>query len=201
MPDRRRRSRRDDDDRGPRRPAPARRRWRPTTPAALVRAAAIGMAGAGGAIGPIYGRGLLAVAAELAAAEAAAGETRPRATTSPSCACWPAAPRRPRRRSPRSATPRRATRRSSTRSTRRRRRWRAAERDGRPLDAATRARPATRPGPAPRRRPRWSRRSVARPGSASGAVGSPDPGARRSRSSGPSSMRLALVAPAPAVGR
>ena len=43
-------------------------------PAELVRAAARGMAGAGGAIGPIYGRGLLAVAAELAAAEAAAGD-------------------------------------------------------------------------------------------------------------------------------
>ena len=48
-------------------------------PAALVRAAAMGMAGAGGAIGPIYGRGLLAVAAELAAAEAAAGDGRRRA--------------------------------------------------------------------------------------------------------------------------
>jgi dihydroxyacetone kinase-like protein len=34
-------------------------------PVHLVRAAAIGMTGAGGAIGPIYGRGLLAVAAEL----------------------------------------------------------------------------------------------------------------------------------------
>jgi dihydroxyacetone kinase len=38
-------------------------------PAALVRAAALGMAGAGGAIGPIYGRGLLAVAGTLAALE------------------------------------------------------------------------------------------------------------------------------------
>ena len=34
-------------------------------PEALVRAAAIGMAGAGGAIGAIYGRGLLAIAARL----------------------------------------------------------------------------------------------------------------------------------------
>jgi dihydroxyacetone kinase len=34
-------------------------------PAGLVRAAAMGMAGAGGAIGPLYGRGLLAVAAVL----------------------------------------------------------------------------------------------------------------------------------------
>jgi phosphoenolpyruvate---glycerone phosphotransferase subunit DhaL len=38
-------------------------------PAQLVRAAALGMAGAGGAIGPIYGRGLLAVAGTLAALE------------------------------------------------------------------------------------------------------------------------------------
>ncbi len=38
-------------------------------PAALVRAVALGMAGAGGAIGPIYGRGLLAVAGTLAALE------------------------------------------------------------------------------------------------------------------------------------
>ena len=35
-------------------------------PAGLVRAAAMGMAGAGGAIGPLYGRGLLAVAGVLA---------------------------------------------------------------------------------------------------------------------------------------
>ncbi len=34
-------------------------------PEALIRAAAIGMAGAGGAIGAIYGRGLLAIAARL----------------------------------------------------------------------------------------------------------------------------------------
>ena len=36
-------------------------------PVALVRATALGMAGAGGAIGPIYGRGLLAVVTELEA--------------------------------------------------------------------------------------------------------------------------------------
>ena len=48
-------------------------------PAALVRAAALGMAGAGGAIGPIYGRGLLAVAGTLAALETdgAAGDAYP----------------------------------------------------------------------------------------------------------------------------
>ena len=43
-------------------------------PAGLVRAAALGMGGAGGAIGPIYGRGLLAVAATLAADEAEAAD-------------------------------------------------------------------------------------------------------------------------------
>lgn len=37
-------------------------------PAGLVRAAAMGMAGAGGAIGPLYGRGLLAIATVLAGA-------------------------------------------------------------------------------------------------------------------------------------
>jgi dihydroxyacetone kinase len=42
-------------------------------PVALVRAAALGMAGAGGAIGPIYGRGLLAVATELEAIRSGPG--------------------------------------------------------------------------------------------------------------------------------
>jgi dihydroxyacetone kinase len=37
-------------------------------PEAIVRASAVGMAGAGGAIGAIYGRGLLAIAARLQAA-------------------------------------------------------------------------------------------------------------------------------------
>ena len=48
-------------------------------PVALVRATALGMAGAGGAIGPIYGRGLLAVAGTLAAlgTEGAPGDADP----------------------------------------------------------------------------------------------------------------------------
>ena len=43
-------------------------------PEALVRAAAIGMAGAGGAIGAIYGRGLLAIAARLREGPAGDGD-------------------------------------------------------------------------------------------------------------------------------
>lgn len=46
-------------------------------PVALVRATALGMAGAGGAIGPIYGRGLLAVATELEALRAGPGGAIP----------------------------------------------------------------------------------------------------------------------------
>ena len=74
--DRRRRPRRDDDD-----GCPGVRRGLDGVPGddpiALVRAAALGMAGAGGAIGPIYGRGLLAVASELEAIRSGAGGTIP----------------------------------------------------------------------------------------------------------------------------
>jgi dihydroxyacetone kinase len=46
-------------------------------PEALVRATAIGMAGAGGAIGAIYGRGLLAIAARLHEGPEVAGQADP----------------------------------------------------------------------------------------------------------------------------
>ncbi|HLY13169.1 MAG TPA: DAK2 domain-containing protein [Candidatus Limnocylindrales bacterium] len=46
-------------------------------PEALIRAAAIGMAGAGGAIGAIYGRGLLAIAAGLREGPPPAGPDDP----------------------------------------------------------------------------------------------------------------------------
>ena len=46
-------------------------------PVALVRATALGMAGAGGAIGPMYGRGLLAVATELEAIRSGPGGAIP----------------------------------------------------------------------------------------------------------------------------
>ncbi len=47
-------------------------------PEALVRAAAVGMAGAGGTIGAVYGRGLLAIATQLhEAAQSAGGNPAP----------------------------------------------------------------------------------------------------------------------------